>query len=59
MVTHHLADILPEIPRVIMMREGRIFADGPKEELLTAEKLHELFGVEVTLARRDGYWLSW
>jgi iron complex transport system ATP-binding protein len=59
MVTHHLADILPEITRVIMMREGRIFADGPKEELLTVEKLRELFGVEVTLTRRDGYWHSW
>ena len=30
MVTHHLADILPEIDRVVMMRGGRIFADGPK-----------------------------
>jgi iron complex transport system ATP-binding protein len=59
MVTHHLADILPEITRVIMMRSGRIFADGAKEELITAEKLRELFGVEVTLTRRDAYWHSW
>jgi iron complex transport system ATP-binding protein len=58
-VTHHLADILPEITRVIMMREGRVFADGAKEELLTEEKLRELFGVTVTLTRRDGYWHSW
>jgi iron complex transport system ATP-binding protein len=28
MVTHHLADILPEIDRVVMMRGGRIVADG-------------------------------
>ena len=59
MVTHHLADILPEMTRVIMMRSGRIFADGVKEELITEEKLRELFGVEVTLTRRDGYWHSW
>ena len=59
MVTHHLADILPEIERVIMMREGRIFADGPKKRLLTQAKLKELFGVEVELSRRDGYWYSW
>lgn len=59
MVTHHLADILPEIDRVIMMRAGRVVADGAKEELLTEEKLRELFGVEVTLTRRDGYWHSW
>ena len=59
MVTHHLADILPEITRVIMMRSGRIFADGTKAELITAKKLRTLFGVEVTLTRRDGYWHSW
>ena len=59
MVTHHLADILPEIDRVIMMREGRIFADGSKEELITVAKLQELFGVEVTLTQRDGYWHHW
>jgi iron complex transport system ATP-binding protein len=59
MVTHHLADILPEMTRVIMMRSGRIFADGAKEELITEEKIRELFGVEVTLTRRDGYWHSW
>src|SRR5271170_6748849 len=59
MVTHHLADILPEITRVIMMRSGRLFADGTKEELLTTEKLRELFRVEMALTRRDGYWHSW
>ena len=28
LVTHHLADIIPEIDRVILMREGRIVATG-------------------------------
>jgi len=59
MVTHHLADILPEITRVIMMHSGRIFADGSKEDLLAAGKLRELFGVEMALTQRDGYWHSW
>jgi iron complex transport system ATP-binding protein len=59
MITHHLADILPEIDRVIMMRSGRIFADGSKTELLTPQKLRELFGVEVTLTQKDGYWHHW
>jgi iron complex transport system ATP-binding protein len=59
MVTHHLADILPEIDRVVMMKEGRIFADGSKMELLRAEKLEELFGVELELTERHGYWHSW
>jgi iron complex transport system ATP-binding protein len=56
MVTHHLADILPEIERVIMMRDGRIAADGPKDDLLNTGKLGALFGTEVQILRRDGYY---
>src|SRR5580698_8038015 len=59
MVTHHLADILPEIDRIIMMRSGRIVADGPRHELITVEQLRNLFGVAVALTERDGYWHSW
>jgi iron complex transport system ATP-binding protein len=59
MVTHHLADILPEIDRVVMMRGGRIVADGRKQELLRAARLEELFGVEIEVTERHGYWHSW
>jgi iron complex transport system ATP-binding protein len=59
LITHHLADILPEIDRVVMLREGRMFADGPKTELLSEERLQKLFGVPVTVARRDGFYHVW
>ncbi|HEY0308466.1 MAG TPA: ATP-binding cassette domain-containing protein [Acidobacteriaceae bacterium] len=56
LITHLLADIPPEIERVIMMKAGRIVADGPKEELITRKRLRELFGVDVELTRQDGYY---
>ena len=59
LVTHHLSDIIPEIDRVILMRGGRIVADGPKAETLTAVSLKQLFGVDVELAQRDGYYHLW
>lgn len=59
LVTHHLSDILPEIDRVVMMRQGRIFADGAKAGLLTAPRLRELFGVDVELAQRNGFYHAW
>ncbi len=59
LVTHHLSDIIPEIDRVILMRDGEIADDGPKEEVLTASGLGKLFGVKVELARRDGYYHLW
>jgi iron complex transport system ATP-binding protein len=59
LVTHQLSDIIPEIDRVILMRAGRIIADGAKAGLLTARALNDLFGVNVELARRDGYYHLW
>jgi iron complex transport system ATP-binding protein len=59
LITHHIADILPEIDRIVMMKSGRIVADGSKKELLTGHHLHQLFGREITLIERDGYWNAW
>ena len=58
LITHHLPDIIPEIDRILMMREGRIVGDGTKRELLTEERLGELFGMEVSLAKRGGYFYA-
>jgi iron complex transport system ATP-binding protein len=55
LVTHHLPDVLPEIDRVIMMREGRIYADGAKRDLLTPERLSELFGRALDVVEREEY----
>jgi iron complex transport system ATP-binding protein len=56
LVTHHLADVIPEIERVVLLSQGRIVADGPKDELLTAARLAPLFGAPVEISRRDGYY---
>lgn len=59
LVTHHLGDILPEIERVILMRDGRIVADGPRAELLTEERLSELFRAPVRIGRDEEWLHSW
>jgi iron complex transport system ATP-binding protein len=59
LITHHIADILPEIDRIVMMNSGRIVADGSKRELLTAHQLGKLFGRKIALVERDGYWNAW
>ena len=59
LVTHHLSDIIPEIDRLILMRQGQIVADGAKRETLTPAALRDLFGIEVELAERDGYYHLW
>ncbi len=59
LVTHELADIVPEIQRVVLLSGGRVVADGPKEEILQVERLKNLFGVNVEMARRDGHYHLW
>ncbi|MBV8550252.1 MAG: ATP-binding cassette domain-containing protein [Acidobacteriaceae bacterium] len=59
LVTHHLDDIVPEIDRVILLRQGKVLVDGPKEEILTSEQLSTLFGVPVEVIRRDGFYHAW
>jgi iron complex transport system ATP-binding protein len=59
LVTHELADIVPEIRRVVLMDLGRVVADGPKEEILQVERLAALFGVSVEMTQRDGHYHLW
>jgi iron complex transport system ATP-binding protein len=59
LVTHELADIVPEIKRVVLMSRGRVAADGPKDEILQVHRLEEVFAVPVEIARRDGYYHMW
>jgi iron complex transport system ATP-binding protein len=56
MVTHHLPDIIPEMRRVVTIRDGRIHGDGPKELVLSPPSLESLFGTPVEVLERGGYY---
>jgi iron complex transport system ATP-binding protein len=56
LVTHHIEEIIPEIGRVILLRGGRIAADGPKRSILTTVRLIELFDAPIALDERNGYY---
>lgn len=59
LVTHELADIVPEIQRVVFMNSGRVVADGAKADMLQIERLTKLFGVTVQMEERDGHYHLW
>ena len=59
LVTHHTADIIPEVERVVLMSQGRVVADGRKDEMLAEDRLSSLFGFGVEITRRDGYYQVW
>jgi len=56
LVTHHLPEIIPEIERVVLLKGGRIFRDGAKQDVLRAETLSQLFDTRVEIVQRDGYY---
>jgi iron complex transport system ATP-binding protein len=58
LVTHNLHDIVPEISRVVFMKDGRFCGDGPKEEMLTDTKIGELFHVPLHVREEGGYYYA-
>lgn len=43
LVTHYLEDIIPEIDRIALIKDAEIMADGRKPEMLTSERISNLF----------------
>ena len=58
LVTHDPSDIIPEIDRVVMMKDGQVVEDGGID-IVTAENLSALFGVPIDLIRVDGRYIAW
>lgn len=58
-ITHHVADLVPAMQRVLLMQRGRIVADGRRGDLLTAPVLSNLFETDVHLTEQDGFLHAW
>jgi len=41
------------------MRNGKIQADGQKNDLLNPQQISRLFGIPIDITRRDGYYHLW
>jgi iron complex transport system ATP-binding protein len=56
LVTHHVDEIIPEIGRVILLRRGRVAADGPKDAVLTTAELSRTFDAPLAVEQAGGYY---
>lgn len=59
LVTHQLNEIPPAIERVILLRAGKIMADGPKDQVLTEENLRLTYDTQVSVTKVDGFFLAY
>ncbi|MCS7024707.1 MAG: ATP-binding cassette domain-containing protein [Bryobacteraceae bacterium] len=56
LVTHHLSDIIPEVNRVVLLKDGRVHCDGDKRQVLSSDTLSQLFDRPVELLHRNHYY---
>ena len=56
LVTHHVHEIPPEVERVVLLKGGSIIADGHKSDLLTDQRISDLFDCPVKLAQANGWY---
>lgn len=56
LVTQHIDEIFPEVGRVVVLKEGRVIADGAKDVVLTGEAPARAFGGPLRVACEDGYY---
>jgi len=54
LVTHHIEEVIPEIERVVLLRDGRVLADDTRQALLRDAPLSEVFGGAIKVVEHDG-----
>ena len=54
LVTHHVEEIPPGFTHLLLLRGGRVVADGPLETTLTSRLLSETFDLRLEVARTWG-----
>ncbi|MFG3118588.1 ABC transporter ATP-binding protein [Streptomyces sp. NPDC048197] len=57
-VTHHLEELSPAVGHAVLLRDGRVQARGPVDEVLTGERMTACFGRPIEVSRHEGRWLA-
>jgi len=55
-VTHDISMITQIYDRVIMLKDGKIIADGDQNKIINSENLNKLYGIQVKVTNNNGLW---
>jgi len=55
-VTHDISTITKIYDRVIMLKDGRIIADGEQSKVINSHNLNKLYGIHVEVTKNKGLW---
>lgn len=57
-VTHHLEDLPASTTHAMLLRDGRVFASGTADDVLTSELVSGAFDFPLSIERRAGRWVA-
>ena len=55
-VTHDISTITKIYDRVILIKDGKIIADGNQNKVITSDNLNKLYGIKVKVNKNNGLW---
>ena len=55
-VTHDISMITRIYDRVLMLKDGKIIADGHQNNVINSENLNKLYGIDVEVIKYNGLW---
>ena len=58
LVTHHLEELPASTSHALLLRDGRVLAAGPADDVLTTELVSTCFDYPIAIARHAGRWAS-
>jgi molybdate transport system ATP-binding protein len=53
LVVHRLEEIVPHVTHVLLVKNGQLFMQGTKEEVLTSENISQLYGCQLHLEKSN------
>ena len=56
-ITHDITMITSIFDRVIMLKSGKIIADGNQDKVINSENISNLYGIDVEVFKNNGFWL--
>jgi iron complex transport system ATP-binding protein len=58
LVTHHVEEIMPVFSHVLILKDGKMLADGKKEKALNSKNLSSAFGTHIQLKKMKNRYAS-
>ncbi len=57
-ISHHLDELPRRVDRVVLLKQGTVFAAGPADQVLTSDRLGKLFDCRIEVLKSNGRYVA-